>query len=140
MRTITDDVWGYTPFMGKAHALIIEEIDTASADALGYLLTMLEGMRKLRVVIATTNADELGFYALAHGGALIRRGHFIAYTTQGLATRKGKPGPGAELVRHVLAAEGLDGHDWGYYVRFVNEAKGNLGRAILLAQQAALAE
>ena len=71
---------------------------------------------------------------------LHRRGHFIRYTTEGLAERKGAPGPGAELVRDVLAGAGINGRDAAYYVRYVREAHGNLGRAILSAQRAALAD
>ena len=138
LRKVSDD-WGLTPYMGRGHGLLIEELDTATDDALGYLLSMTEGMPKWRIVICTTNLTELQFCALPHGSALHRRGHFIAYTTEGLAERKGKPGPGAELVRAVLHDAGLDGHDAQYYVRFVREAHGNLGDAILRAQRAALA-
>jgi len=139
LRKAADD-WGLTPYMGRAHGLLIEEVDTAAEPALGYLLSMTEGMKQRRIVCLTTNLTELEFAALPHGNALQRRGHWIAYTTEGLAERKGKPGPGAELVRDVLAQAGLDGHDAQYYVRYVREARGNLGRAILSAQRAALAD
>ena len=139
LRDIADD-WRYSSLFGSK-ALVIEEVDTASPDALAYLLTFCERLAERRVIVMTTNVKRDDFKALSlHAGSLIRRAHWVAYTTQGLATSSGKAGPGALLVKRVLASEGLDGQPDSYYVKLVNDCKGNLGEAILEGERRAIAD
>jgi len=130
----------YTSLFG-ARAIIIEEVDTATPAALKYLLTFLESLPRHSMVIMTSNIKAGELFAGVHQSAFGRRAHPIPFTTQGLATRKGGLGPGALRVRAVMAAEGLDGRDDRYYIKLVNESKGNLGMAITRAwREAVLAE
>ncbi|MFP4055656.1 MAG: hypothetical protein ACLF0G_02170, partial [Candidatus Brocadiia bacterium] len=139
LRDIADD-WQYSSLFG-GKALVIEEVDTASADALAYLLTFCERLPERRIIVMTTNRKRDGFKAIGlHAAALVRRAHWVSFTTQGLATRGGQAGPGAILVKRVLGSAGWeDGKPDSYYIKLVNDSKGNLGEAILEGERRAVA-
>lgn len=136
LRAVAED-YGFTSLFGS-RALIIEEVDTASTAALRYLLTFLESLPRSVIVVMTSNVKPGELFAGAHCAAFARRAHPIPFTTQGLATRKGSPGPGALRVRDVMRAESLDGRPDAYYIRLLNESKGNIGMAITRAWREAM--
>lgn len=131
------DGFCYTSLFG-ARAVIIEEVDTATPAALKYLLTFLESLPRNSIVIMTSNVKPGELFAGVHQSAFGRRAHPIPFTTQGLATRKGQPGPGALRVRAVMAAEGLDGREDSYYIGLVHESHGNIGAALTRAWREAV--
>jgi len=138
LRAIADD-WQYSSLFG-AKALVIEEINTASPAAVHFLLTFLERLSKRRVVIMTSNVKPGELFAGVYNSPFTSRAHCVNFTSQGLATRGGKMGPGAERVKQVMAAEGLDDRPDAHYVRVVNECHGNLRDAIHRCEREALAE
>ena len=138
LRSLADD-WQYSSLFG-AKALIIEEINTATPAAVQFLLTFLERLPKGRVVVMTSNVRPDELFAGVYNSPFTSRAHCVDFTSQGLATRKGEPGPGALRVKRVMEQEGFDGKPVSYYVRIVNECHGNIRDAIHLCEREALAE
>lgn len=140
VRAIADR-WAGVSLFGAA-ALIMDEVDEATDGAQRVLKGFLEDLPRGSIVIMTSNLEGDGeLFCPLFRGPLLRRAHPIHFTTQGLATRKGAPGPAARRVQALMAAEGMDGRDPTYYVTLVHESKGNIGAAITRAwREAVLAE
>ena len=122
--------FAHTTLFGSGwRVVIVEEVDKISAQAANLWLTLLETMPGRRAVIFTSNAkpDEL------FGGTsspFVSRCYPVWFSTQGLATADGKPGPGAERIKWIAQQEGIDGRADDYYVGLVRKSKGNLRAAI----------
>ena len=109
--------------------IIVEEIDKVAPQAQSLWLTLLETMPHKCAVIFTSNTkpDEL------FGGIdspFVSRCYGVWFTTQGLATRDGGPGPGAQRVKWIAQQEGINGKADAYYVNLLNQCKGNIRAAI----------
>jgi len=126
----TEDTLSHTALFGTGWKVcIVEECDKMPAQSRNLFLTLLETMPRKCAVIFTSNTrpDEL------FGGvdsAFVSRTYPVWFTTQGLATRSGTAGPAAERVKWIAQREGLDGRPDSYYIRLVQECKGNIRAAI----------
>jgi len=129
-----EDTLNHTALFGSGwKVVIVEEIDKLppanATHVINLWLTLLETMPKRNCVIFTSNTkpDEL------YGGIdspFVSRAYPVWFTTQGLATREGRPGPGAERLKWIAQQEGIDSKPDSYYVNLVNQCKGNLRAAI----------
>jgi replication-associated recombination protein RarA len=129
-----EDTLNHTALFGSGwKVVIVEEIDKLppanATHVINLWLTLLETMPKRNCVIFTSNTkpDEL------YGGIdspFVSRAYPVWFTTQGLATREGRPGPGAERLKWIAQQEGIDSKPDSYYVNLVNACKGNLRAAI----------
>jgi replication-associated recombination protein RarA len=129
-----EDTLNHTALFGSGwKVIIVEEIDKLppanATHVINLWLTLLETMPKRNCVIFTSNTkpDEL------YGGIdspFVSRAYPVWFTTQGLATREGRPGPGAERLKWIAQQEGIDSKPDSYYVNLVNQCKGNLRAAI----------
>ena len=125
-----EEAFGHTAMFGSGWKVVIaEEVDKVSAQARSLWLTLLETMPRKCCVIFTSNTkhDEL------FGGIdspFVSRTYPVWFTTQGLATSDGKPGPGAMRLRAIAQAEGIDGKPDEYYVGLIRACKGNIRAAI----------
>ena len=134
-------------------AIVIEEADTATSNALASLLTILERLNPGVLVVLTTNLDRLAFEALPYGNALTRRAHWVDFERP-QATKNGgtEPAPIINALRNALQVAGLDGQPDEWYMPFLRgvgcavrnrnskgDAEGlNIGKAILAAAEAAI--
>ena len=108
---------------------IVEEVDKVSPQAVNLWLTLLETMPSKCCVIFTSNTkpDEL------YGGIdspFVSRCYPLWFTTQGLATSNGDPGPAAERLKWIAQQEGINGKPDSYYVGLIRTCKGNIRAAI----------
>ena len=126
-----EDSLAHTALFGTGwKVVIVEEVDKiAASQAVNLWLTLLETMPRKCAVVFTSNTkpDEL------FGGidsAFVSRCYPIWFTTQGLATRDGGPGPGAERLRYIAQREGINGKADSYYIGLIGQCKGNIRAAI----------
>jgi len=125
-----EDTLGHTAMFGSGWKVaIVEEVDKVSPQAQSLWLTLLETMPRKCCVIFTSNTkhDEL------FGGIdspFVSRTYPVWFTTQGLATSDGKPGPGATRVKWIAQQEGINGKPDDYYVGLIRACKGNIRAAI----------
>ena len=129
VREIEDSFHHTTLFGSGWRIAIVEEIDKTSGQAQSLWLTLLETTPPGRAVVFTSNQkpDEL------FGGIdspFVSRTYPVWFTTQGLATCQGQPGPGAQRLKWIAQQEGIDGKPDAYYVGLVQQCKGNLRAAI----------
>jgi len=125
-----EDTLSHTALFGTGwKVVIVEEVDRIAPQAQNLWLTLLETMPSKCAVVFTSNTkpDEL------FGGidsAFVSRCYPVWFTTQGLATSNGKPGPGAVRIKWIAQQEGLNGRPDSYYIGLVRECKGNIRAAI----------
>jgi len=125
-----EETLSHTALFGTGwKVVIVEEVDRIAPQAQNLWLTLLETMPKKCCVIFTSNTkhDEL------FGGvdsAFVSRCYPVWFTTEGLQTRNGKPGPGAMRLKYIAQQEGMDGHPDSYYVKLIRECRGNIRAAI----------
>ena len=129
-----EDTMNHTVLFGSGWKIVIvEEIDklppAAAPHVINLFLTLLESLPKQCCVIFTSNTkpDEL-FGGI--GSPFVSRSYPVWFTTQGLATNDGKPGPGAQRLRWIAQQEGIDGKPDSYYVALIRSCKGNIRAAI----------
>jgi len=126
-----EDTLAHTALFGSHwKVVIVEEVDKIAApQAISLWLTLSETMPKRCAVIFTSNTkpDEL------FGGVdspFVSRCYGVWFTTQGLATRDGGPGPGAQRLKWIAQQEGINGKPDSYYVNLLGQCKGNIRAAI----------
>jgi DNA polymerase III delta prime subunit len=126
-----EDTLAHTVLFGSGwKVVIVEEVDKIVApQAINLWLTLLETMPKRCAVIFTSNPkpDEL------FGGIdspFVSRSYPVWFSTQGLATRDGQPGPGAQRLKWIAQQEGVNGKPDSYYVDLLSKCKGNIRAAI----------
>jgi len=125
-----EETLSHTALFGTGwKVVIVEEVDRIAPQAQNLWLTLLETMPKKCCVIFTSNTkhDEL------FGGvdsAFVSRCYPVWFTTQGLATSDGKPGPGALRAKWIAQQEGMNGKPDSYYVGLLRQCKGNIRAAI----------
>lgn len=132
-------------FADPPAAVVVEEIHTATTAAIQSLLTVLDTMRPYSAFIFTSNRKATELVPDIYAGPIQRRATICAFTDQGIATRKGEPGPGPMLVKSIMQAEGLNGKPDRYYVDLFGKGRdgginNNIGIAILTAEREALEE
>jgi replication-associated recombination protein RarA len=131
-----DDQWAEsTLFASGWRVLIVEEAHQLSPAAVTRLLTMAEaGIRKRAILLTTT--DRPGELPGGSTGAFCSRFAPLCLSAEGMAESRGAAGAGAQRLRQIAQAEGVDGHDDGYYVAIMRAAKGNLRLAIQTLEDA----
>ena len=123
-----DDAWSESTIFGSGwRVLIIEEAHQLSPAAVTRLLTLAEAGVPRRAILLTTT-DKPDQLPGGSTGPFCSRFAPLYITAQGMAEA------GAQRLRQIAQAEGVDGHPDDHYVKLMQSAGNNLRLAIQLLE------